>query len=907
MVNIVSYKWLSIVLIALFIMEFAIAPPVYNVKAQNQAPNGPYLDKILFIHVSDPDKALKMIESGDMQLWLWPLSTKESIDYAEKSPKIGLVSAWSGCYDLFINPLDTRKTAGQFNPFSIRTVREAFNRYVDRKFIVDTIMGGFGVPQWTVIPPKFPDYVRNYVAMKTIEKEYSYNPDVARDTIFNALYNAGAQYVNGKWYYNGKPITVKIVIRIEDARKQIGEYIADLLEKLGFTVDRIYSPAAKAIPLVYGGDPRKYEWTIYTEGWAYLAIPAYDDEDAYYMYTSPWTGTVFDYYRPSPILQDLATKLLKAEYKDLVQRSEWLIKVNKLGVEDSVRIWLVWQETPFPKSSNLVNVSYDLIGGAWSFFTLRTARYANKIGGEAKVGNRVMFTSAYNPVGGLSWLYDVLIAQNVYDVGVYSHPHTGEYIPVRANFTVVTKGPSGKLTVPSDAITFNPKTMTWSKVGTGVTSASAVTFTYVLGKWQDGSDITMTDILYSIAHALRLCNPSDPIYDPDAITPGLELFNATFRGVKVLGPNKLVVYLDYWHPDKTFIAYRADVWPILPWEVDVIMDDAVAHKKLAWTDARAEEWGVPWLDLTKGRSLPILESIFKNMSSVNYIPTEIKQWVTASDAKARWSALGDFYSKYNNFFDSNGPFIISKVDTVGKMVELTAFRQYPFKANHWDFLVTPKVPSVAITAKPSQVIPGLAASINVTVTLKGTPYSKVELKALLVNAKGVTVMEIAPTEIAPGRFAFKLSSEDTAKLVPGIYSFIVVAVGEEAALPIVKTTQLVVIPSTEYMSKKLEEFSRSIASRLNATSATLSKALADMSAAFSADIGNTKASLTTTIKNTGSSIISSISDLHSSIDSLNSAIKGLSQSLSMIYGILIATIIIVIIDIIVTIWIGRRK
>jgi hypothetical protein len=72
---------------------------------------------------------------------------------------------------------------------------------------------------------------------------------------------------------------------------------------------------------------------------------------------------------------------------------------------------------PFPKRADLVNVAYDLIGGFWSLFTLRTARLAEGVGGEIKVANRIMFVSAFNPVGGLSDVYSVRVWNLIRDYG----------------------------------------------------------------------------------------------------------------------------------------------------------------------------------------------------------------------------------------------------------------------------------------------------------------------------------------------------------------------------------------------------------------------------------------------------------------------------------------------------------
>ncbi|MCS6784164.1 MAG: hypothetical protein NZ581_03075, partial [Candidatus Caldarchaeum sp.] len=65
----------------------------------------------------------------------------------------------------------------------------------------------------------------------------------------------GAEKVAGKWVYRGKPVTLKFIIRIEDERRQMGDSFAVELEKLGFTVERIYLPFGPAIQIIYGTDP----------------------------------------------------------------------------------------------------------------------------------------------------------------------------------------------------------------------------------------------------------------------------------------------------------------------------------------------------------------------------------------------------------------------------------------------------------------------------------------------------------------------------------------------------------------------------------------------------------------------------------------------------------------------------
>ena len=760
---------------------------------------------------------LEKIDKGERHIWLWDIGTVEGIRRAEESPNIEYVKAYSGCFNLFLNPLPRIKIeipgvgmVERFNPFGIREVREALNLYLDREYVVKEIFAGYGVPHYTIWPPVRPDYNRVYADMKLLENEYAYNPSEAWDRIYKALTDAGCTFKDGKWYDpDGNPIVIKFWIRKTPAqRNALGHYFATELEKLGFEVIRRECTGLEAWMFVYSAID---DWNIYTEGWAFTAISAYDDDLPYYMYCSPWTGNVFAYYSPSPVLVDLSTKLLMAEYTSMEERNEWVEELARLCLQDSTRIWCVWQITPFPYHKSLTNIAYDITGGFYSLYTLRTARFTEEaggpVGGTCKAGDYLLFVSAFNPVGGFKWLYDALIERVVYDPGVYIHPHTGRYIPVRATFKVETAGPGGTpIEVPEDALLFNASTLDWYKVGANVTATSAVTFNFIFGKWHHGQDMTMADIFAALAHSYRLAYEDDPIYDPYSVGPGLETFIATCRGIKVLNDTAATVYIDYWHIDPTFIAAQASIWTGTPWELYALMDAAVAAHELAFSDGMAGEWNVEWLDLTKGPSLEILANHLEALKDENYIPPYMTDAdlpdcakITASDATNRWNALDSWYATYGHFLVSNGPFYIETVDTVTPMLRVKAFRDgYPFKADHWDWLVTPRIPDLSIEV-PESVIPGVEATITIHVTLAGEPYDKVDLSFSLIDPTGRVIMEKTPERTAAGTFEVTLTPEETGALTPGTYTVQVICLGHEAALAKVATATLLVVPELVYV------------------------------------------------------------------------------------------------------------
>lgn len=822
---------LTLIYIAILILPIAL---VYTIPVSaEQVPYGPFPDKIIIFRHADESTVVPMMEKGEMDAWLYYLRLPENIKKAEESPAVNVVGTYGGGIQLLINPLET--TEG-FNPFSIREVREALNWLIDRHYIVSEIYHGRGVPRWTMFRAVSPDYSRIVDFAKILESKYSYNFEKAKVQIFEALSKAGAEYKEGKWYYQDKPITINFLIRPEDERKDLGDYVASQLEKLGFTVNRLYKPARDAFLLWGAFAPTKRgEWHIYTAGWAFTAISAYDDSDPWFWY-SPDNAPLFEEYPGPPLLREAIDKLNNAEYKSMEERLELVKRICELALEDGVHVWVIDQLQIYPVNARLGSFVTDLYGGCMSFWFLRTLRLATGTGGDVKLGNRLMFIEGFNPIAGFSWLYDVYAYYLVADPGVFPHPHTGIYIPIRAEYTVTTAGPDGKLDVPADTLTYDLASEKFVPVGEGVKATSKVTYKFTLGKWHHGQPITKADILYGIAETFKVTSKESPLYDPVAASPGRILFTTNFRGIKFIADDTVEVYVDYWHVDSSYIASMASVWVDTPWEVLVLMNEAVLEKKLAWSVDMADEWGVDQLDLTKGPSIPILKDILDKLVEENSIPSELEGIVSPADAKARWSALKSFYEERGHFWISNGPYTFASADPTALQMILEAFREYPFKADRWDGMITMKVPSVRVVKAPEDVIPGLEATFNLAVEVEGKPYDRASVKYLLLDSLGNLVAAGVAQPKGGGAFDITLTSVETGRLALGTYSLQLIAVGEEAALPSVSSYTFTVTPPIAYFERlvratraDLEARASTIESRVNAISRDVSSISASLS------------------------------------------------------------------------------
>ncbi|MEM1542845.1 MAG: ABC transporter substrate-binding protein [Ignisphaera sp.] len=826
---------LSLALVALFAVWMLLT---VNPSAAEEIPFGPFPDRVIIFRQAAEATVVPMIERGEMDVWLWNLMIPENVRQAEESPYVKVVRTYAGSVQLLVNPLET--TEG-FNPFSIREIREALNWLIDRNYIVSEIYHGRGVPRWTMFRTVSPDYSRIIEFAKNLEANYGYNFEKAKSQIFRALSDAGAEYREGKWYYNGEPIVVNFLIRPEDERKDLGDYVASQLEALGFTVNRLYKVSRDAFLLWGAFEPSKRgEWHIYTAGWAHTAITAYDDDTPWFWY-SPDNIPLCQEYRGPPLLREAMDKLHAAEYKSMEERNELVKKICELALWDGVHIWVLDQQPAFPLSAGMGDAVLDLYGGIWSFWFLRTMRKAEGPGGDVKLGNRAMFIEGFNPIAGFSWLYDVFAYYMVADPGVFPHPHTGKYIPIRSEFTIITAGPEGKLDVPSDALIYNLSLGKFEPVGEGVKSASKVTFRFTLGKWHHGQPITKADILYGIAETFKVASEESPLYDSVAASPARVLFIKSFKGIRFIADDTVEVYLDYWHVDDSYIVNAASVWSDTPWELLVLMNEAVSRKELAWSVDMADIWGVDQLDLTKGRSIGILESILNEFVEENYIPSELEDVVSPSDAASRWNALKAFYESRGHFWVSNGPYVFASADPTALQMTLEAFREYPFRANKWDEFMAVKVPSVRVSSAPEDIVPGLSATFRLAVEALGAPYDYAEVKYLITDGVGNLILSGKATPKGEGTFEITLTGEDTGKMRPGVYSLLLIVIGEEAALPSTALYTFMVTPEIAYFERLVRATEADLGNRISTLETdigSLSESINKLSASL-ASIQNT--------------------------------------------------------------------
>ncbi len=752
---------------------------------------GPALDRIIFRKI-DQDLAPSLVEKGEIDLYLFNLKVSIASEYL-RSEKVKIYEAPSTSISIIMNPAPAPE--GELNPFSLKKVRQAVQYLIDRDFIVNEIYKGFAVPMYTHISPLEYDYL--IVSEVVAELGYTYDPDYAAELIREAMEEAGAELVDGKWMYGGKPVEVKFLIRVEDERREVGDLLAKELENMGFTVRRLYTEFGPAIATVYGTDPAQFEWHLYTEGWGKTSIERYDYATLNQM-CAPWLGNMpgwlevgFWQYK-NKVLDQLGQRLFRGEYRDVGERNQLYKEATKLCMEESIRAWIATVKNALPATPKLRGISLDAASGPRSIWTLRSAYLPE---GEITVGHlwvRPYAGSAWNPVAGFTDVYSVDIWRLLHDPPIWRHPFTGIPRPFRAEYEVETAGPEGSLKVPSDAFIWDAEGGVWRKVGEGVEARSKVIFDYsrYLGsKWHHGVEITWADILYQIYQTFEI------VYNPEkskievALSATRKPILETFKGFRIVDGTKLEVYVDYWHFQPDYIAEYAEPWgALMPWEILYAMDKLVfEERKAAYSDTAAARLQVDWLNLIESNQARRLVRILRQAMEMGEYPREVFNAPGVSedmigDPLDRYEKTLEWFQKYGHLVISNGPYLLSRMGSVAEQyAELKAFRDpsYPFKPR--DFYVG-EPPSIELTAPmAAETVAGEPLTMEVEVSQLG----ETRLKVMLVNPlekPGERVVYQDSVQVVDGMATVNIPGEITSRLGEGVYRLHLIAFSDRVSL-----------------------------------------------------------------------------------------------------------------------------
>jgi peptide/nickel transport system substrate-binding protein len=837
-------------IISIFVLIVAAAM-VVSAQTAPAVKKGPIVDKIYVDVRMSQEIGLKDAAEGKTDAF-WELVTGATYSAlpADTKAKLDAYAVPALTYSLLLNPIPNKAPytvkVGEktlFNPLAITEVRFALNFLINRKQIVDEILGGNGGIMFTMATPGQPGtYKYNLIASK-----FGFTPagneKKAIQDITSAIAEASelsalkGKLVKGKqfWEFNGEPVTLRFYIRVDDPNMRLkeGRYIAAQLEKAGLKVERVEVDRKKCSEVAYNTDPATFEYSLYTEAWSSGGTRAWWDNVLSQMYAR-WGGYMpggdnpefwnYDNFE----IEDLTKKAQNGQYVTADEYWSYAQKAQELGLADACRLYLCYSQSYQVASKARFNarMAYGMGDGLndWSQRTadVKPEKNGQKILRQTQYSAKgSLFMSTWDPIGpdGFNDAYSLATAQCLWDPGAFQAPNTARDTPLRASWSKVQKNLAydadgnlvGKIPVPATAVLYDSASKSFKPVGAGKTSFSTATYTYKWGAWHNNRPITIADLMYAesfIVEWMTKDGEGDKYYEA-TYEGGARPLQETLKGIVLNADGTVTTYFDFNHADTDFLAANGGLIWVTPYvfghPVGVSWDICEALAKMVAEGGRS---GTAWsfssdpayveVDVTSPKCLEDIKAKLQGFIGANYVPPQIKRWKTVDSAILDYKASIKFIEEHKNAYISNGPFFIANIDANANFMELNAFRNpsYPYASTYWAAALKSVNARVDAVNVPTPVAKTRDAYIDVSVSLVNYPAGTA--RAADATAK-VRLTLVAPDGekkytgafVKAGQFQVKLPVADLAKLKTGSYTLVVESyLGTEA--PAVEVSSLVV-------------------------------------------------------------------------------------------------------------------
>ena len=756
------------------ILALSIIAITYN---ESFAEKNTFVDSIKFIQYLDENTALEEVKNGNLDMYYYRISS-DRLENNQAREGLKVFDSAGGSYSLLVNPAESEK----FNPFSKKDARFALNYLVDRKLIVNELMGGYGAPIKSYYGPTDPEYL---TIIKELESfNFKYNPTLAEEIISKSMIERGAVKINNKWIINDNEIEIRIFIRSDDpVRKSIGEILSVELEKIGFTVKKDYGDLNKAFVVVYGSNPADMNWNLYTEGWGRSAFVKYDSIGLGQMY-SPWFSNMPGFNNPSywnyenKKLDELTQKIYKGGFETSEKRSQLIQEAVIEGINESVRIFLASKVDQYVVNQNVDGVINDLGAGVPSRFTPINAKTNDE---KLTIGVKQIYQGAWNPIMGLTDTYSRHIWGIISDPITFKHPFTGETFPVRAQWEIETLGLNEKIKVPIESKMWNPSLQKWSNVSTDTFATSKVTFDFEFSNWHNGESMDMNDILYSLYFTMEWGTQSDEndkTFDTE-FTPRAAQSIQTIIGVNQLDKDTVEVYVNYWHFDENEIAEWASLWSPIPWEITAAMEKAVMDGKVSFSRSGATNKNVNWLSLIIPNDAEIIKKYLQEYKDNKFIPNALKEnknqyqyYENRYDSSIKW------IEKNNHAVISNGPFYLEAYSPESRTITVKTFEDnsYPFKNGKWSEFENVQFPIIKKIGMDKIIQQG--KNMEIIIETKEAD----SILYFIMDSKG-KIQSSEKLDIDKDKVTIKITSEVTKKLQIGANTIKIFAISDSVLKP----------------------------------------------------------------------------------------------------------------------------
>jgi peptide/nickel transport system substrate-binding protein len=538
---------------------------------------GGWVDHVVFTAIADQPTAVAQLQAAAIDMYPVTIGDANLFATVKGDATLAYANTYGSNDQLLFNTVDCT-AQGILNPFSDEKIREAMNWALDRNYVAQNIYGGLATPKYTSLDTWSPDYAKYAGVVGAIVTKYAYNFDKATQVVKDEMTKMGAtQDANGMWQYKSKPVTVIGLIRTEDARKQVGEYFANQLTKLGFTVTQEEKVRKEAAP-IWQGDPTTCAFNYYTAGWISTAVTR-DEGINFAEFNSGEVQNipVFLQYKPSDELAKAEDALLTNSFTTMDERAQlFTTALNDSMTESWWGVWVV-DVTAFEPYNAKFSAAADLAAGISNPLLPFTLKINGQTGGTVKIAQSGIIVQAWNPINGSNWTDDHTVQVMTQDRGTIPNPYTGLYLPelvtkgdvvaqtglpITKNLDWVSLSFKDSIAVPDDAWadwdataqTFitakqraanaaagDPKA---ADAGYKQTAKVQVTVTYSSDlfktKWHDGSNLSVADFVMGMIMAFDPAKKESKIYDEGDVST-LEAFMSHFKGVKIVSTDPLTI------------------------------------------------------------------------------------------------------------------------------------------------------------------------------------------------------------------------------------------------------------------------------------------------------------------------------------------------------------------------------
>jgi peptide/nickel transport system substrate-binding protein len=793
--------------------------------------NGGWLDTIIFLEEPNQDAAIARLAAGDIDVFADDVAGEAILTAIDDAGNIQTRVQY-GLFDELTFNVAACADESILNPFQSQEIREAMNWAIDRDYVANELYGGLAVPKFTAIAEAGADRARYAAEIRAIEAEYAYNLERATEVITTEMEELGATMENGVWTYNGEPVTLIFLIRNEDTRLEIGNYVANQLEDMGFTIERLERTSAELAPFWAVSDPTECSWSVYTGAWSQTVVDrdSVDNFDFYYNprgYPIPLSAA----YEVSPEFDEVSLRLATNDFATLEERDELVAQALPMAAENSNRVWITSRTTLIP-FSNDVSVTTDLAAGIsgaalWS----KTIRFEDEVGGSMSIALPSVFTEPWNPIGGTNWVFDNMVKRGIDDSAFYTDPNTGLAIPGRAERAeiVVQEGfpmassldwisvsTEPEVVVPDDAwAEWDAEEQRFLTAGEHYTETQTAVFKstvyypedmFETVTWHDGSPMSVADFVMVMITRFDLADEASPYYDENLV-PTFDQFDASFKAVRIASTDPLVI--ETWADNAQLDAENSvySWWPngggaylygSAGWHNMAIMLRGEANGGFAFTPGKSEANGVERTNMIAGPSLDVFAEELTAATEESWIPyeTALGEYLSDEEIASRYENLAEFARRYGHYYVGTGSYFLSGVFPVEGQAVLTHNPNHPDPADRFSNFTAPALAEIEIDGE-GRVTMGDEATFDVYLDAFGEPYAVDDIDNvayLLFDATGEMVESGQAEAVEDGLWQVTLSSDTTSALEEGSNRLEIVVASKLVALPRVAGFEFVTTP-----------------------------------------------------------------------------------------------------------------